>query len=1109
VQIAVLGPLEVRGDAGPSGAPDSGARLDGVSLDGAFIEVPGTRLRALLVRLALAAPGPVAATTLVDALWGDEPPAEPVNALQSLVSRLRRALNRVDVVVQVAGGYRLLIGRDDLDLNRFDGLARRGRDELRAARFAQAAATLRAALALWRSELADVAIERDEPLAVRLHEQRLDALTDRIEADLALRRELDLVAELEQLSAAYPLRERLTMLLMQALNQAGRTPEALATYERARRVLAEELGIDPSAQLQAAHLALLRGEAITEPIGLDQLEVAGATGETGAPRSRSNLRAQLTSFVGREDDVRRIGKLLEENRLVTLVGPGGAGKTRLATEAATRLLGIGDDGVWLAELAPVTDPADVVQVVLAAFGLRDSTLIDLQAPVSTDAITRLIDAIGEQSFVLVVDNCEHLIDAAAQLADELLARCPRLRILTTSREPLGVYGEFLVAVAPLGQPAANADPSRAMQYPATQLFADRAAAVRPDFVVDEQTVRAVVEIVRRLDGLPLAIELAAARLRTMSVEQVAARLSDRFRLLTGGSRTALPRHRTLRAVVEWSWDLLTEDERRLARRLAVFVGGITATGAGEVCASSELPASDIEDLLGSLVDKSLLQVAAAQGRFRMLETLREFGLERMAELGEMASIRAEHARHFAALAARADPMLRTSEQLVWVAQLDAERDNIVAALRFLADDGQPSAALDVAVAMSWYWVLMGRHSEAATWTGFALAADGEVDPVRRLLGEALVSINAASSLWSGSADDVADRIRAMGEVNAKLDEYEGGELIHPLVRVLRPVIAMFTDDWPRADRLIEEGMTSDDPWTVASLLAFRAAMAENRGEAAQARDDIRTALAEFRRLGERWGMSNCLQLLAPLNQLAGDLDEAAANYHEALSLFAQLGASEDESVVRLRLADVLFRQGRLDEARHEVETALRHAETKQQSETLFGSATESIFAGLVLADIERQTGNMARARTLRDDALARLAGIPEPHPVQGHATTMTYALAAKIDMDDGDLASAALRLERAYGYGLRTRDMPVIATMGIAVAMYAERRGRPADAMTILGASARLGGGEDRTAPDVIRLRQAVLDQIGGPALEQAYELGFNLERDAATERLDPKLLND
>ncbi|HEY3633228.1 MAG TPA: BTAD domain-containing putative transcriptional regulator, partial [Jatrophihabitantaceae bacterium] len=493
MQIAILGPLEVRdGDAGGS------------------IEVAGSRLRSLLIRLALDAGRPVSAAALVDAVWGDQPPAEAANALQSLVSRLRRTLGGAATVGQSPTGYRLAIEPEDVDAARFEQLARDGATALRMGKQSKAADTLRQALALWRGPaLADVDGAAFAVATInRLEDVRLSAAQDRIEADLALGHAADVIAELDTLAEQHPLDERLAGLQLSALAATGRSADALAGYERIRARLADELGIDPSAELQAVHLAVLRGET------------AQPTTPQRAPRT--NLRAQLTSFVGRDEEVARIGKLLGESRLVTLAGPGGAGKTRLAIEAGSTLVEGIPDGIWFVELASVTDAVDVPQTVLGSLGLRESLVIDQPAKLSArDATGRLLEALLDKRSVLVFDNCEHLIDAAAQLADQLLAACPELRIITTSREPLGIFGESLIVVPPLGQPALDAAPDEAYAYPSVRLFADRAAAVRADFVVDTATVASVIEIVRRLDGQPLAIELAAARIRSLPVEEIA------------------------------------------------------------------------------------------------------------------------------------------------------------------------------------------------------------------------------------------------------------------------------------------------------------------------------------------------------------------------------------------------------------------------------------------------------------------------------------------------------------------------------------------------------------------------------------------------------------
>ena len=397
----------------------------------------------------------------------------------------------------------------------------------------------------------------------------LGAQTDLIEAELRLGRGVDVIGDLESMVAANPLRERLAGQLMRALAAAGRTADALAVFDRLRAHLADELGVDPGAEIQALQLAVLRGEI--EP----EVMIAPPSG-----RRHSNLRASLTSFIGREEELARVSTLLESGRLVTIVGPGGAGKTRLASEVAARWTSRRSDGVWLIELAPVSDGKAIAQAMLGALGLLDTRSVDRRlGRAAPESIEQLFDVLAEADCLLLVDNCEHLIGPVAVVVDQLLARCREVRILTTSREPLGIVGESLCLLPPLGLPPVGVAARDAADHPAVQLLVERAQAVHAGFAVDDSSVDDIVEIVQRLDGLPLAIELAAARLRVMPIGEIAARLSDRFRLLTGGSRTAMPRHRTLRAVVEWSWDLLAPDERLLAERLAVFPAGATVDSA--------------------------------------------------------------------------------------------------------------------------------------------------------------------------------------------------------------------------------------------------------------------------------------------------------------------------------------------------------------------------------------------------------------------------------------------------------------------------------------------------------------------------------------------------
>src|SRR5262249_3215107 len=414
----------------------------------------------------------------------------------------------------------------------------------------------------------------------------------------------------------------------------------------------------------------------------------------------------------RDDAVVAVAGLVADYRLVTLTGPGGSGKTRLATETARSILDELPDGAWLVELAPVRAGDELAQVALGAIGLRDQALPGGGS--GGDSMDRLVAAVRERRTLLILDNCEHVIDAAAAFADRLLRDCRRLRVLATRREPLGITGEDVWHVEPLALPVEGASTSDVVSSPAVRLLRDRAGAVRKDIGSDEHTLSAMVRICQALDGIPLAIELAAARLRTMSLDQLARRVDDGFRLLTGGSRTALPRHRTLGAVVDWSWDLLTEAERAVLRRLAVFSGGASLEAVERVCADEALAGQQVLDLLTALTEKSLL-VADGEGtpRRRMLGSIRESAAQRLAEAGETELMRRAHLGYFTELAETAEPHLRRAEQLAWLAALTVEHDNISAALRGAVADGQAHEAMRLVAAAGRGRVLGGRQGRRA------------------------------------------------------------------------------------------------------------------------------------------------------------------------------------------------------------------------------------------------------------------------------------------------------------------------------------------------------------------------------------------------------------
>jgi predicted ATPase/DNA-binding SARP family transcriptional activator len=1065
MQIGVLGPLEVE-------------------VDGAAVEVAGGRLRTLLTRLAMDAGRPVDAAVLVDAVWGGDVPTDEANALQSLVSRLRRGLGDAAMVRQSGGGYLLAVAPDDVDAQRFTRLAQEGREALRAGQPARAVDLLDQAAGLWRGPaLTDsIGAEFAGAAATRYDDLRVRAATDRLQALVELGRAAEAVADLEGLAREHPLDERIAALLMDALADQGRQAHALAAYTRIRDELAASLGVDPGSGLRDTHLRVLRGQSAVT-----------ADGRDGQPVRRTNLRAPLSSFVGRDADALRLNQVLDRCRLVTLVGPGGAGKTRLATEVMATRLDTVDDGVWIVELAPVTDPGAVAQTVLGALGLRESTMLDRTrtAPTSRDSLARLLDGLADREIAIVLDNCEHLIDAAARLADHLLAQCPGLRILATSREPLGIVGEELVGVAPLTSPD-SAEPLVALASPAVRLFLDRAAAVRRDGPLVDDDLPTVVEIVRRLDGLPLAIELAAARLRGLPLADVASRLDDRFRLLTGGSRTALPRHRTLRAVVEWSWELLSDPERLLLERVAVFPAGATPESAAAVCAGDGVEADDVLDLLAQLVDKSLLQQHAglAGVRFRLLETIREYGLEQLAASGAATDLRLAHARFFADLVRRSEPALHGPDQLVWLRQLRDERDNVVAALGAYCDVGDASGALSIAVPSASLAMQLGDHAEAVGWLDSALAVPGEVDPELHAVASALHAVHQSAS--DADTPGVRDHTALLDEAAVHLQSIDVAR--YPMVAILRPVVAMFRHD-PDLDRIVDESLASPDPWVAAVARVLRSGLADNVGDQAATQHHAELALEQFRVLGDRWGISTALCAVAQQHTYAGDHERAAEEYAEAIELIREIGSTEDESRALVWLADLRVRQGDIAAARLTVRQAVAITEAG-------GSLVQRTFTLAIAAHVERLAGDLVRAKELQQQVLGWLDRMPTGHPAMRHGEAMARGIAAEIDVASGDTVAAAAGVASALVAAIDTDDMPVVAAIGVVIADVALALDLDVTAAQALGAATALRGTPDPTAPDIARLSAVLSDRLGEVGFRDAMARAEALDRDSAIERL-------
>ncbi|HVV21074.1 MAG TPA: BTAD domain-containing putative transcriptional regulator [Pseudonocardiaceae bacterium] len=1049
MRVSLLGPLRLDTD------------------DGRPVPVGGVRLRMLLARLALDPGRFVPVDTLVDDLWGATPPADAANALQSLVSRLRKALPVPDAVVSGPAGYRLAVAPDDVDVTRFDRLTADGRAHLRAGHPTQAAATLAEALRLVRGDaLADLAdAPFAAPVTARLTETALSAAEDRFEAELALGHQADVVAALDELTTRHPLRERLVTLRIRALADTGRTADALAGYQRVRQALADELGVDPSAELEAAHLAVLRGQDST-------------------PKVRNTLPAPLTSFVGRDAELADATALLRGNRLVSLLGAGGAGKTRLAVELACRWPG----RVWFVELASVREDVglpDLVAAVLSALDLRDVRAFDPQPTMLRDPLERVVDLFGSAPGLLVLDNCEHVVNGAAELADVLLRRCPALTVLATTREPLAITGEVLCRVGPLDLPEERAPLADALTAPAVRLFADRAVAAQPTFTVDEQNLAPVTEICRRLDGMPLALELAAARLRAMTPHQVADLLDDRFRLLTGGSRTSLPRHRTLRGVVEWSWELLTKPERMLAMRLATLAGGATEESAVGVCADADLSAADIPYLLASLVEKSLLTVTPTTGgrpRYRMLETVRAYGLAELAAAGEADRISTAYVDYFVAFIERVEPTLRTAEQLTTMAQLRLEHDNVSAALARAVDMRDVDKAARLVGGMGWYWAMTGNGTEAFTW----VTTVAELPPPERETAATVgVRMLGLVARYEGLAPVAEfDRLWAEGERLGLVDRY-------PMVGVMEAVVRIRQGTPDRAREAAERLKRHPDPWARAAGRLVSCFIAVHMADVMLAEDELLASLAGFQELGERWGITFTLGLLGQYRMMRGDQDGAVRAHEEAVRIAGELGTGELPPMQLMQLGAARGMAGDVDGAERDVLTALS---------TVDGNNELRLMGLCVLIHIAVIRKELAEARRLADEAVAVAESIPDdggPNP-----RTALQMAKASISLAAGDLREARMLLATALDTAWPRSDMSSVAGIGERIAVLVSRRGEDQRAAELLGAAAGIRGMLDQGEPNVRELVGMLRERIGEDGYRSAFDRGFGYERETAIEHL-------
>jgi predicted ATPase/DNA-binding SARP family transcriptional activator len=1099
VRIGILGTLAVHDEAGRP------------------VRVGGYRVRLLLMLLALDAGRVVPGYSLIERLWDDDPPANSGNSLQSLVSRLRASLRQAGLSDQSIEshpvGYRLAVPPQDVDAVAFGTLASQGAQALAAGDAVTAKRVLTEALGMWRGPaLADASgAEFAAGPAARLEELRTRATLDLIEAGLALGESDSLTGELRAMITADPVAERPRGLLMRALYAAGRQAEALAVYAEARDLLASQLGVDPSPQLEEIYLGVLRQD-LAQPAA----QVPAATGQFPEERSEpatpafalraAIVRKPLTSFVGRDEDVARVRKMLGEGRLVTLTGPGGAGKTRLAVETTGRLAAARP--VWFVELAPVTEPSEVPYAVLDALGIREAPVLTRAGAgqaTPADPAKRLVTALGERPALLILDNCEHVIEAAAALADEVLAGCPSVRVLATSREPLRIAGEALWPVPPLPVPPVRAGSSgetgpgtvvhgdgqvgngagEVASYASVRLLADRAAAVRPGFTVNESNAADVTRICRALDGMPLAIELAAARLRTLSAAQLAERLDARFELLTGGSRTAVPRHQTLRAVVDWSWELLSGPEQVLARRLAVFPGGATLAAAEQVCQDGTLPAGSVLPALFGLVEKSFLTVVEdGESRYGMLDTVRAYCAERLAGAGEEDQARRAFADYFLRLAETADPLLRTGQQPHWVRRLRTELDNIQAALRWAIDRREVSTALRFALSLGWFWLLRGQRRESAALAREILAISEHAEPggdPLLLQARAICAVTAVNASW-----DLAEARQPLLAAESLLRSRQGGEAVHPLVIVGVAVFMLYEKRDPeRALELLAAHFSSPDPWTRAGTRLMYGFLGMNVGRPHDVARHLAEGLTAFKAIGDRWGIAMALMGQAELASFDGDHARAIAALEEAVDQTRALTDWEETSQIFASMA-----RHRSRVADHQ--GALADITRAERIACVQGEPESDLWISFIRAELAWLRGDFAETSRICRGLDGRIASKPGTMSWSYRALVQTrWALA---DLRAGRGAEGRATLAGALHFAAESQDRAALAAVidGTAAAALAsgDGRGGAERAATLLGAAHSVRGAFDQSSLDAPGTRDAARGRLGEATFETAYHWG-------------------
>ncbi|WP_433659768.1 AfsR/SARP family transcriptional regulator [Nocardia sp. CA-128927] len=1032
----------------PAGEPVVVALLGEIALrrDGALTALPGARSRLLLAALAMRPGRSRSAQSLIDDVWGEQPPRAPMNALHTQVSRLRSALP--DGALEIGpAGYRLTLHADQVDLTRVAELTRLARDYRTAGDDAGCLDAIAQARALWRGEPG-----ADLPpgeVADALHALATSRLAELDALELAAREstgDLDGALRIARFRAGRnPLDEPAQLTLMRLLAVAGRPNEALESFAAFRTRLAEQLGADPGPALVELNTAILRGDSLDR--------IAPAAAATAPPRGAAipsgngsparpdtstdfampaaiGLRAAPNALLGREADLTALDALLRTSRVVTVLGPGGSGKTRIANEVGARVAHT--RSVVLVELASIrAEDTDVVLEIEAAIsavlGLSDVSLGSASALRNREVVAasrqRLRNAVAARPMTLILDNCEHLIDAVAMVVADLIGVADLLTVLTTSRAPLMITAEAVYPLPPLTIDAAGS--------PATELFAARARSVRPGVRLDPEIVALLCHT---LDGLPLAIELAAARVRVMSVEEINLRLADRFALLRHGDRSSPERHRTLHAVIDWSWNLLDAPQQVALRRLCRFPAGFTLAAAEAVVSGPEV--DDVAAAVDGLVNQSLLTLLDDEvlgTRYRMLETVREYGDEQLAGCPAESDLMAERlmvwAKNYSADAAA---RFITGDQVELALAVTTELDNLLAALRYALERRDAGVAYTVFPVIAMLWVLRGSHMEVIAWAPRVAelhpADTGPDAPPGDLVLMSYQTMFMHLAFSRAEPRELARlRTRVRRLLRSRTDLSEANRFIGRIV--------LSRSDGRGLARYIANSIRSKDLETRSTALLLRANIKENLGDVRGSTVDAVHALDIYGN-DNVWSVAMVCRHLGQVYGQIAEYEKAVAYYARSLGMLQRLGAYEDTVETRAMLVASLIGAGRLPEARQELARAFGSAEVDgvvgKQNHLLATIMQSSAEVALADGDIE---GGLDRYRQALE-----VSGWPTDEGNPGPGGLMLGAAVLDARLLYGEVETAGELVENLVDLMLPTmaqfQDLPQIGAVACAVGSY-------------------------------------------------------------------------